>query len=127
MIRGLIPKNKMDYDSISKLKQMHYLELESIQEELIVWLQDYNWPIAPDICEMLIPLNEKLVPTIRKILNGTDETWIDNCIRFLVEHLSMEAINSLKPELERIAYSPSEDERDLETNIVAIQILERSS
>jgi hypothetical protein len=127
MGKEVIPRSKMDYDSIEKLKKMPYTDLEPIQEELLVWVQDYNWPIAPEICEMLIPLNEKLVPSIKKILSGTDETWIDNCIRFIVEHLSVEAIEALRPELERIAYTPSEDEEDLGTNIVTKQILDRVS
>ncbi|MBJ6361861.1 DUF5071 domain-containing protein [Paenibacillus sp. GCM10012307] len=118
-----IPSNKMDYYTIEKLRKLPYNEIEPIINQLLEWVEDINWPIAKEICQILIPLDLKLVPSLKKIVGGKDEVWADNCIRYIVKWLSEEAIRELSPELERIAFYPSEDELELELNIFVLQLL----
>ena len=123
--QSVLPKNKMDYNAIAELKRLQPQDLLSYANELLEWVQDYNWPIAPDVCDLLVPLDEKLVPLLRTVMGGEDEAWIDNCVRYIVANLSDSAQGSLIPELTRIADFPTEDERESGTNVVAQEIINK--
>ena len=43
-IKHLIPKDKGDYKNIEELKRLSFDEIEPIVPDLLVWLQDINWP-----------------------------------------------------------------------------------
>lgn len=92
----------MDYETIELLKSQDHLTLESIAEPLLEWIQDINWPIAQDIIEILIPLDTKLIPSIRNVLNSNDFEWIYNCLNFLVSRLSLIVIKQLKSDLKNL-------------------------
>lgn len=45
-LRDLIPKNKFDDGNIVELDGLTDEELKPIVYDLLMWLQDYNWPIS---------------------------------------------------------------------------------
>ncbi|WP_128896753.1 hypothetical protein [Longirhabdus pacifica] len=54
--------------------------------------------------KIIIPLDSKLVPSLKKTLNSNGYDWIDNILNYLVIHLSNSAIVQLHDDLEKNLY-----------------------
>jgi hypothetical protein len=119
----MLPKHKSDFESVIYLKRLDAEVLDQISYELLEWIQDINWPIAKEICEILIMLDGKLTSHLQKILNTGDLEWINNCLVFVVKFMSEDAITQLKGELGRIVSYPTPDEIDWELPQVSQEIL----
>ncbi|CAM3502153.1 DUF5071 domain-containing protein [Brevibacillus invocatus] len=126
-VRDFIPQHKMDHEKTGQLKKLDKDLIRSVIPELMTWLQDGNWPVYPEIRDVLLPLGNELVPHIRYVLETTDEDWKYFVLTGLVSKLSKETIVQMKPELIRIAYNPSESEAASELDEVARELLRHSS
>jgi len=113
-----LPTDKCDYDCICRLKTLKPEELQMIIPELLEWVQDINWPIAPKIIEILLPLDRILLPQIKGILLSGDYEWIQNCLWHMVKELKTETIIELKNEL--VMLSKSMDPQFIEYEIPQI-------
>lgn len=98
-VKQYLPTDKCDHDSIDRLKTLKPEELQKIIPELLEWIQDINWPIAPKIIKILIPLDSLLLPEIKRILLSGDYEWIEVCLWGIVGKLKTETIVGLKEEL----------------------------
>ena len=110
LIKELIPKHKADIETVKKLKDYSYQEIKDIVPELLVWIQDMNWPVAGLVADYLESISGHITDDIVKVLKGDDEIWKYWCI-------SIFGINSTRPiapklmnEFERIANNPTEKE-----------------
>ncbi|MFJ9500720.1 DUF5071 domain-containing protein [Brevibacillus centrosporus] len=121
-----MPQHKMDHEKTNQLKKLDKDLIRSVIPELMTWLQDGNWPVYPEIRDVLLPLGNELVPHIRYVLETTDEDWKYFILTGLVSNLSKETIVHMKPELIRIAYNPSESEAASELDEVARELLRQS-
>ena len=113
-IKDLIPKNKYDISAVSELKKLSDIEIESIIPELLVWIQDMNWPIAEDIAEVLSVHCKVTEPYILDILKPEqqDEIWKFNVIKYLLKkNKSFSENTSIMSEVERIADLPTKGEQ----------------
>lgn len=119
-IKKLIPKHKDDQEVIAGLKKLSFEQLEPIIPELLVWLQDTNWPIARPVADILEPFADRIVPEIIKILKTNDGEWKRRILMSLARDTTDPI---LLQEIERIAKFPSRDEIEDEVNLEAIAIL----
>jgi len=119
-VRKLIPKNKHDQSRINELKKLTYEQIEPIIPDLLIWLQDMNWPIGRPVADILKPFVNRMTPEIIKILRTNDSLWefwvMVNLLRDTTDTLVL-------AEIERIAKFPSKTEIEDEVNIEAIAIL----
>ena len=70
----LLSKSTWDY----QVAQITHLERSTVLQhipEMLVWLQDLNWPGAPKMAEFLLELGDKVVPHVQPILQGDDLMW----------------------------------------------------
>lgn len=106
-LQELVPKHKSDFIAIENLKLLSFEEIKPIVTELLEWLQDFNWPVAAPIAEMLSPYLDKMVPEVMEVLKTNDGVW-----KFWI--LTTLLTNTHNPillkELERIANFPTKDE-----------------
>jgi len=123
-LSSFVPKNKSDYESIERLKTLKDKEIEQIALELLEWVQDINWPIAREICELLIPLDTKIISGIKSVLSTDDYEWIDNCLSYIVKFLSKDAILEIEEELMRIVLTPNNEEIEMELPKLSKEILD---
>ncbi|MGV3523026.1 MAG: DUF5071 domain-containing protein [Candidatus Sericytochromatia bacterium] len=121
----LLPKEKGDFDSLAALEQLSDTKLLELADPLLTWLQDVNWPIMPEVAELLKRLDQKLIPHLRKVFLFQDEVWTLNCLRYIVEDMDLDFIHALKPEISRIAFAPTRSERADEVDLLAQEILQR--
>jgi hypothetical protein len=123
-IRELIPKHKFDEEVIIELKKLSFEQLRPIIPELLEWLQDWNWPIARPVADILIPFVDRLTPDILKILKTDDTMWKYWVLNVLVFDTNDALLLS---EIERIAKNPTRGEIEDEVSSLAIEILNRKT
>lgn len=124
-IKDLLPKDKHDFDSVNQLKLLDKDALRPIIPDLLVWLQDTNWPISSEIGEILLQFNAELIPYIQDVLKTDDDIWKYYVLSELVSRLSKEDVKSgLLDELNRLANNPSMGEQDEEVDLIAKEMLQ---
>ncbi|MFD1988668.1 DUF5071 domain-containing protein [Paenibacillus nicotianae] len=119
----LIPESKFDFGAIQRLQQLEPQQLIPILPELLVWLQDINWPVAIPMSKILLTVPNEIVPHVRDVLHTDDTEWIEWCLQYIVGFLPVALIRKLEPEIRRIADSPTKWEYETESHITAQEIL----
>lgn len=120
----LIPESKFDFGAIQRLQQLERQQLIPILPELLVWLQDINWPVAIPMSKILLTVPDEIVPHVRDVLHTDDTEWIEWCLQYIVGFLPVALIRKLEPEIRRIADSPTQWEYETESHITAQEILD---
>ena len=120
---NIVPAHKSDLEACHNLSMASDEEVKEKINELLEWVQDINWPVAPRICERLKNIGSPLIEPIRNILLGTDEVWKYWVISNILDRASKETVCSLKSELTNIVKNPTESEAAEEVNIVAGEVL----
>jgi hypothetical protein len=110
----LVPSNKHDIGKVAALEALGYPAIDPILPQLLVWIQDINWPVARKLCPVLAGIGQPLAPYLREVLRGSDDIWIYWILNDIVSH-SPSLVQSLKDELTYLAESGSQEEgvRDL--------------
>jgi hypothetical protein len=118
-VRKLIPRNKHDHEVINDLQKLSFEQLKPIIPDLLIWLQDMNWPIASSIADILSPYIDRITPEIIEILKTDDGMW-----KFWILNFAKTTTDPLLlSEIERIAKFPTRNEIEDEVNLIAISIL----
>lgn len=102
-IKSLIPKDKFDNSAIEKLCPLSDKEIQPIINDLLEWLQDYNWPIAKDILPIIILHQNIAILHILDVLKGNDIMWQYWVIDLVIPNLIITNKLLLKNELKRIS------------------------
>ena len=123
-IQNLIPKDKHDFDSVNQLRLVDKDALRPIIPDLLVWLQDTNWPISSAVGEILLQFNGELIPYIQDVLKTDDDIWKYYVLSKLVSKFSKEDQSRMLDELNRLAYHPNKWEKSEEVDVIAKEILE---
>ena len=114
-IKDLIPKDKFDDSSFEQLMALNDAEIDPIIPELLKWIQDMNWPVAPSVIKVLAShraATEKHLLVLLKPEQKDDE-WKRNIIKYLlVEWTSYPVDDHLTSEIKRIAENPTDGERE---------------
>ncbi len=123
-IKELIPKNKFDIEAVNKLSDREPEEIIEIISDLMMWLQDINWPVAIKLSKVLAKCEDILLPYIRDILKGSDEQWKYSLLTFLIRELPKESQYKLIEDINRIISAPTLDEQLEGTDLLAKETLE---
>ncbi|WFR65320.1 DUF5071 domain-containing protein [Paenibacillus amylolyticus] len=124
-IRELLPRDKFDFEAVSKLNEFGNEELKGIIPELMQWLQDGNWPISRPVEDLLLRLGEDLIPHIKDVLKSQDSTWEYFILVGLIDRLPLSHLSMLQTDLLRILESPTHDEKLEGLNAVIVELLEK--
>ena len=125
-LAALVPVTKFETEKAAALVHLGFPAVEPVMPQILEWLQDLNWPVGRVFQPFLASIGQPLAPYIRTILAGQDDGWKYSLLRVVVDQ-SPELARTLRPELERVARSPSAGESKEEVNLVAIEILEAIS
>lgn len=123
-IRKMIPKHKLDFDSIDKLKEFDKDILRPIVPDLFEWLQDLNWPISTGISDILLQFENELIPYIREILNSDDSCWKYSILIRLIDRMNPKDKFELIQDLERLSDKPSLNDKEEYVDEIAKEILD---
>lgn len=119
----LIPEKKFDFGAIQRLQQLDLKALIPILPELLVWLQDINWPVAIHMSKILLTVPNEIVTHVRDVLHTNDSEWIEWSLQYILSFLPVSLIQELELELKRIAYSPTKEEVEGESHLTAQELL----
>ena len=119
----IIPKDKHDLASCERLALAADENVIPKIKELLVWIQDMNWPVALPISQRLSSLNTELISPIKDILEGNDDRWKLSIVYF-IGGTKPEIQKELAGELERLSREPNEGEKREEVHLVAEELLE---
>ena len=114
----------METEKAKVIVTLGYPAIEPILPELIKWMQDFNWPVTKVLQPFLASIGAPLAPHIREVLKSHDDIWKFWVISCIVSE-SKELAGLLKPELRRLASSPTVGEHDEEIDVQAKEILAR--
>ena len=120
-----LPTSKWDPDAIQRLSQLDPEKRNILLPQLLVWIQDINWPNAGKIVPFLIVGSKEIIPEIEWVLNGQDDVWKGNCIRHILTHLPPETVQPLLPVLKRIVETPTANEKAEEIDVDASTCIEQ--
>ncbi len=81
--------------------------------DLVMWLQDINWPGAFEIASFLISLGEPVIPHVKHVLKGNDRVWQYFVINSLVDQWSRELVAELTSELMNLIWLTDGEEVDI--------------
>lgn len=111
-LKDLIPKNKFDNSNIESLMLLQETDLKQLLPELILWIADFNWPIATELIPVLIKYPDSIIVTIKNVLKQSEEdAELKHCvISQLIPNLPSKYQDILLKDIERIVKEPTESE-----------------
>ena len=124
-VKDCIPKDKFDTAAIERAEQIGFPKLNPVLSDLLVWLQDGNWPVAPRTASLLSNAGVEILPHIKDILNSKDGIWKYWTINLVVRNLSSDVLSGLRSDLARLADHPTFDDQVEEVDVVARVLLNR--
>lgn len=102
-IYELLPQDKFDNKNIEKLKMLEDKEIKLLIPELLEWLQDYNWPVADDVLQVLLQRENLVVPCVKEILEGpVDVSWFIWLMDLLIPTFTKEHKEEFRENLYKI-------------------------
>jgi len=118
-----LPRNKHDIGKVEELKKLDRKILVALLPDLLEFIQDMNWPVAPGILEILLTFPKEIVPHVQDALTTNDDNWKWFILHFLVIELPLESRGHFKDYLTRVAENPTENELAEELDEIAKEIL----
>lgn len=99
----MIPKDKFDIEAVERIQQASAEQVIPLLPQLLEWLQDYNWPVAQPMVDVLLHYPTELTPHVERVLLGDDEMWIYWCLVKIVPALPFYSKLVLADAVEQIA------------------------
>lgn len=122
--KDLLPRHKFDVDRVEMIKRMDREQILPLLPDLLEWIQDMNWPVAPSVLELLLTFQKEIVPHVQDILSSDDDNWKWFILHFLVIELPVESRVQFREYLTRVAETPTQNELAEELDEIAKEILE---
>ncbi len=121
----ILPKDKFDTESVEKIRELSREDIIPLLPNLLEWIQDMNWVIAPKVAELLLDFPNEIVLLIKNVFETEDNVWKYWCLEVLVKYLPTESKMVLRNDLIRLAKKTSEEEKLEEVDVIAKEILEQ--
>jgi hypothetical protein len=121
-LRALLPQHKRDVEKARATVARGYPAVAPVLPELLVWLQDGNWPVAHVVAPFLATIGAPLAPEIRRVLQSHDDIWKYWALSNVVAE-SPYLAHALRGDLARLAFEPTSNEAAEEVDRVAREIL----
>ena len=126
MLRELIPKDKFDTSSFEQLLALSDEQIDEITPDLLTWIQDMNWPVAPYMIKVLSSHREVTESHLLVLLKPeqNDAEWKLHIIRDLLRNWTSFPNDLIMKEIARIASHPTREEKSEEVDVAADEYLE---
>ena len=122
-----VPTDKFDEAAVARAACLGYPAINPILPDLLEWLQDINWPVAPGVAKLLSKAGAEIAPHINAVFKSDDGIWKYWVLTTLAEHLEGEVWALIEPEVVRLSRSPTPDDTAEEVDVVARECLDKRS
>ena len=119
----LVPRHKADMERAPAAVDAGYPAVAPVLHQLMEWLQDYNWPVAHVLAPFLASIGAPLAPHVRYALDSKDDTWKYWTVSVILGQ-SRELAEMFRADIERLAWTPTQEEAHEEVNEVAQEVLQ---
>lgn len=123
-IRDLLPRDKLDLERAEAIVALGYPAVAPLLPDLMLWLQDSNWPVCDVIAPFLASLGAPIVPEVRHVLESDDAIWKGWVLLYVVGR-SKEVQEAVRDQLVRIADTEPTDEEGEGLPEIAREILQQ--
>ncbi|MCL1696082.1 MULTISPECIES: DUF5071 domain-containing protein [unclassified Lysinibacillus] len=124
IIGDVLPRHKYDNARVEMIKNLDRDKILPLLPNLLEWIQDMNWPVAPSILELLLTFPKEIVPHVQDVLSSDDENWKWFVLHFLVIELPGKSRVQFREYLTRVAETPTHNELAEELDKIAKEILD---
>ena len=114
--RELLPRHKCDSERVRAVVALGYPRVAPVLPDLLVWLQDANWPISGSVARFLASIGEPVFPFVREVFAGSDGIWKYWCIDLFVRALPRAGAEAFRPDLQRLAFHPTAEDHTQEVD-----------
>ncbi|HJR60884.1 MAG TPA: GNAT family N-acetyltransferase [Vicinamibacterales bacterium] len=121
--RIALPRTKVDTERADALSRVAPEQLSPHVAELLVWLQDMNWPVARSVAAALSRGGDELVEPVRTVLRSDDDIWKAWVLSGLLPHVERRVRTALRDDILRIANQPTPGELENEADVAARALL----
>jgi hypothetical protein len=121
-MRIQLPKTKNDVELADALCAVPSERLSPHVADLLVWLQDINWPVARSVATALSRCGDELVDPVRSVLRSDDDIWKLWVLSELLPRVNRPVLLALRDDILRIANDPTSGERIEEAHLAAQQL-----
>jgi len=115
-----LPAHKADTESAIQLAALTDDMLRPYYRDLLVWLQDFNWPVAqvlaPRLAKVGLPLKEAVVD----VLESNDSIWKYWVVSQVVKEADPALATAVRQQLERQGQNLTAQNDEDETNLVDV-------
>jgi hypothetical protein len=119
---SIIPKHKADLETAERLMDYRYEDIRTVVPDLLMWMQDMNWPVAGPVSRFLKTITRQITDELLLVLKGNDEEWKYWCLlSFFTDEKEID--NRIVSEIERIVEQPTKAEVEAEVYDIALVIL----
>ncbi|WP_052350367.1 DUF5071 domain-containing protein [Paenibacillus gorillae] len=115
-----LPKDKHDIESVEVLSGLEGSLVLPLLPKLLEWLQDFNWPVAPVIVDVISKYKSETIPYIQEILSMRDMIWTYNILAYLIQDWDTVHVSVLSASLRELAQTMDYDEG---TDLLAIETM----
>ncbi len=105
-----IPADKFDEAAVRRAAALGFPTINPIIPDLLVWLQDRNWPVCENTASLLAKAGPEIAPHLVEVFRGDDDIWKQVILVLLAGELSQQVWSLIRPDLERIANRPTSGE-----------------
>ncbi|MEM9975826.1 MAG: DUF5071 domain-containing protein [Pseudomonadota bacterium] len=107
-----VPSDKHDMVAVERARTIGFPILNPAIPDLLVWVQDINWPVAEPVADLLATADKAIEPHLRDVLRSGDGDWVAFTLSYVCLQLAPSVVEGLRPDIERIADDPTEAEVD---------------
>jgi len=118
-----VPQSKFDAEAVKRAASLGYPGINVILPDLLIWIQDMNWPVAGPVASLLAKAGPEIVPSVKAALNSDDDVWKHNILFNLAPHFGGDVRDLIKAEVSRIADVPTPNEIAEEASAAACDLL----
>jgi len=110
----LIPISKHDFEAVERIKKADIESIRPIISNLFEWVEDINWPIAPELARTLVKFDNLIIPFVKDLIQNPDGLREYSVYYYMLPLFTDEQLLLIKNELERVVNNPSPLEVELE-------------
>jgi hypothetical protein len=121
----LVPSNKEDVETASRLKDHTFEELKPFIPQLLSWIQNMNWPVAAPVADYLLTVSPSITSEIIEVLKGNNDVWKYSCLHVFGYQETIDPL--LLEEIKRIATYPTAGEIETGAEEEAHAIIEKAA
>ena len=119
-----IPVSKHDFEALERIKNAEIDKIQEVLPQIFDWIEDINWPIAPELVKILVRFDEMIIPYVIDLIHKPDGLRECSVYYHMIPLLSKRQLCLLREELERVANKPSHFEKNEEYDKIALQYLQ---